>query len=458
MPRIKLLPLAAIICLSVTIIFADSLQKPQWVTEQPVNSLYYIGIGSVIKKNHPTDFRQIAKNEALRDISSEISVSISGQMLSSITDSAGKTREYVNSYITSRTQARLEGYEQVAIWENSVEYWVYYRLSKAGYLHGREALKRKAVNLSTTLYDKARQSIVSNNIGAAFNFHIQAILAIEDYIAEPIEISLDNKQTCLQNELVSSLQSMLTALEFQSPDSGFSVKIGQASKFHFAVNVRHITPHGKKLAVDKFPINFIFVKGNGHIRNPAITDTTGTAYCQIVNVTSPEKTQIIEAQPDFTAITRDTSALLSQSLIKKLSLPQVSCILDVSGPSVYIKSEESLSNNKLVDKLIEPQLKQGLAVYGYCFTDDSSKADLSIELKAEARNGSQIMNSKLFSAFCDVGISITDMTSHREIYKDGVDGIKEISSSFEKAGIKALQSAGKSIIKKLPAIIDKIQN
>jgi len=455
---LKILFAAIIITVIFTLVAADTLQKPQWAVSQPVDTSYYIGIASVLKKNHTTDYRQVAKNEALRDLSSEISTTISSEILSSLLDTAGKTREYVNSYICARTQAHLEGYEQVALWENADEYWVYYRLLKSEYAQGREALKQKTTNLSLSFYNKARQSEDSNNIGSAFTFYIRAITSLEEYLGEPIEIDVNGKTGYLQNELISSLQSMLNRLDLQTSVYMVSAKIGQPLKYPLMVTVWYANPNGTKHRIANFPIHFLFVKGKGQLVDQALTDSSGTAYCPLAKITSLEKMQIIKAQPDFSLITLDTSALLSQCLIKKLSMPEATFMLNVSGPSVYVKSEEILLNNKLAMNLVEPQLKQGLSTYGYCFTGDSSKADLVIDLKAHARSGSQIQNFKLFTAYLDVEISVIDMTRHREIFKDGVYGIKEAGSDFEKAGIKTMHSAGNCVLKMLPAIIDKIQN
>jgi len=48
--------------------------KPAWITERPSSGAYYIGVGSSSKTREPIDFQQIAKKNALADLSSEIRV------------------------------------------------------------------------------------------------------------------------------------------------------------------------------------------------------------------------------------------------------------------------------------------------------------------------------------------------------------------------------------------------
>jgi hypothetical protein len=61
------------------------------------------------------------------------------------------------------------------------------------------------------------------------------------------------------------------------------------------------------------------------------------------------------------------------------------------------------------------------------------------------------------SAFADVTISVIDMTTGDEIYKNSWNKIKGIDIDFQKAGDKALDnSAGKIVKKILPALKNKI--
>ena len=52
---------------------------PAWVKEYPVSDSHYIGIGIADRSTHPQDYIQVAQQNALLNLSSQIKVSISSQ-------------------------------------------------------------------------------------------------------------------------------------------------------------------------------------------------------------------------------------------------------------------------------------------------------------------------------------------------------------------------------------------
>ena len=74
---------------------AKSKRKPKWITNRPIDNNYYIGIGKSSKLESNDDYIQIAKNNALADIISEISVKISSNsILSQFEDNSGYKETY----------------------------------------------------------------------------------------------------------------------------------------------------------------------------------------------------------------------------------------------------------------------------------------------------------------------------------------------------------------------------
>ena len=110
-------------------------RAPQWVKERPVSSEYYIGIAVTNKNTNAGNYMQLAKNQALQDLASEISINISSNsVLHQFEDNTSFKEEFEANVKTSIVQ-ELEAYEMLASWTNKKtnEYWVYYRLSKNQY-------------------------------------------------------------------------------------------------------------------------------------------------------------------------------------------------------------------------------------------------------------------------------------------------------------------------------------
>jgi len=93
-------------------------KKPDWVNKRPIDNNSYIGIGVAEKDIETSEYIQKAKDRALREIASEITVTISSATLNQILEKAGVVKEEFESQIKSSTQAQLEGYELVDTWED----------------------------------------------------------------------------------------------------------------------------------------------------------------------------------------------------------------------------------------------------------------------------------------------------------------------------------------------------
>ena len=76
---------------------------PEWVKTKPVNSFYYIGIGSAPKTGYdPADYTQTAQQQALGDLSREISVNISSSSVLSVIENNYHINENWSSEIKQR--------------------------------------------------------------------------------------------------------------------------------------------------------------------------------------------------------------------------------------------------------------------------------------------------------------------------------------------------------------------
>ena len=98
--------------ISVTVDVALQAQiKPDWVSRQPNNRAYYIGIGFSEKNDVNKDYARQAKNNALNELASEITINISSEIVDVLTVQSGLSASDFRSEVQSSTKASLEGYE-----------------------------------------------------------------------------------------------------------------------------------------------------------------------------------------------------------------------------------------------------------------------------------------------------------------------------------------------------------
>lgn len=429
---------------------------PAWVEQRPVKQNFYIGIGSSVKDSLHADYQQAAKEQALQDLSSEIQVNISAEILQTITETAGIIEDDIRSQVRSSTQASLAGYEMVDAWENDQVYWVYYRLSKDFYEQLQKERRATASALSKDFYLKGKQKELQMDISAALRFYLQSLAAIQDFLTQtPIQIEIDGKSIYLQNELIGTLQDVLNGLELFSVQARLAGKSNQPLNDLLTVSAVYRNSQDLSLKQNSLPLEFKFTRGNGELNGRVQTDSDGIARCRVSRLAAGHKLQLITAQVDLEQLQPEKLNEMAMHIVLNLSVPQTRFIIDVSGMTVIIQSQEQNLGQNLELLLIEPHLKTALADQGFLFTDDMGTADVLIELKAHSRKGSQVYS--LYSAFVDMSVSVTDLNTGNELYKKAFHDIKGIQLDFEKAGIKAMQNAGQKMEQFLPEIIKPLQ-
>ncbi len=418
---------------------------PQWVKKRPVSKDYYIGIGVSAKSKDNKDYLQIAKDNALKNLASEIKVSISSEVLSQITEIDGKLKEYVKSAVKTSTQANIEGYEIVDTYEDKKNYWLYCRLSKTKYEENKRRRINKAKELSLSFFDKALKEEHKGNITEASYYYFQALKAIKDFPNEKSDFN--GKNSFIINEIIKHIKSMYGKITLTALQNKISLKTNSSVKKYPEVSATY-----NKLPIPNLPIKIKFLKGEGDLLENETTNSNGIAAIHLTKIRSADKMQIIKAEIDMKKILdTDTTFVLAKEIVS--SLPKASCkiFITVSGSVFYITSNEANFGQKTDVLYLAPKIKEALTNYNITFTNDISKADAMIKIKANTRKGSEIYG--MYSAFADVTLSITDLKSGKELYKNTFSHIKGIDRNFNKAGLKALSNASEEILKKIKPVI-----
>jgi len=418
-------------------------KKPDWVKERPIENDYYIGIGIAQKTKGSMDYIQFAKDDALKNLTSEIEIKISSEVVSRVIETSGILEEELKAQIISTTQAELEDYKLVGTWENKKEYWVYYRLARDTYKINRMKKLDKAKSLSLDLFLGAKESEEKSDYTKALTFYLQALKPIEAYITEPLIIEYEGLEVYLNNEIYFSLQNLISGIEINPVSSPIAAKIGKALKqpIEFSANY---SEDGQNYMIMNLPLRFEFIKGEGELLTAGRTNSKGLGKTTVSKINSPDKMQIIRTVLDINSlIEADSSSFLFNNIISSLPIPDSKVILNVSGLTIFIESNEKNLGAVENIKHVEPLLKETLAGLGYSFTDDLSAADVYIQLDAETSEGSFMY--EMYSVFADANISVTDLNSGEEVYKTSLSKIKGIDLDQTKAGRKALDKCGKTL-------------
>ena len=439
----KFFALTALLIFSISVTAAAP-KKPDWVKKRPVIKGYYIGIGIAEKAGKNRDYFRRAKDYALNDLASEITINISSEIIDVITIQSGMSESEFRSEIQSTTEANLVEFELIDTWENDREYWVYYRLSKSMYEERKRLKLEKAISLSKDLLSKGKAEENVYNIANGLNYYINAFNPIQNHIAEPLLTEYEGRKIFMRNEIYTSLQSLIGKIDLKGEKNKRSTKVGKPLQEPVIIHAVYSDRNGKERKVSNLPIRFSFIRGSGTILERTLTDSRGVASVRVAKITSTDKIQIIKAELDLlSSVDNEAESRVIRDILQNLSVPSVNLILNVTGLSVFFESRESNLGEALKIQSLTPKIKNWLTDKGLTFTDDIGEADLAIKFSVETREGNVIYGQ--YVAYADLEISAIDVSSGDEVYSDGLTNIKGIHLNYEKAGLKALENAYKKI-------------
>lgn len=433
-----------------------SAQKPDWVSKRPVNPDYYLGIG-MAEKGENYDYVAQARNAALSDLSSEITVNISSELVDTAVEQSGLSEEQIRQEIRTTTQSELEGYELVDSWEDQDEYWVYYRLSKSLYAAGKQEKLDNAVSLAGDLYINGEQARSEGDYTSALRYYFQAYQPIRPYFAEPLQTSINGESVYLKNALYTAIQATLSKMELIPDENNIEAKTGRAPENPLRVRAVFHSRNDERSPVANVPLTFHFIRGQGVLVESTTTDRDGRASCRISAVTAPDNIQIVRATVDMDRLVNpDSTSTMIQGIIDGLTTPETRFILNVTGLTFYVRGNEQNFGTDMDVAYVEPVLKNALSEKDFAFTDDMAEADFIIEYRAKTRKGSVVYGQHV--AYVDMNISVIDMQNGEEIYKQSFQNVKGIHLDFDRAGLMAYENVGEEIANDfVPAFLARIE-
>lgn len=432
-------------------------RPPKWVKNRPVSSEYYIGI-AVVSKN-VENYMQLAKNKALQDLASQISIKISSNsVLHQFEDNTGFKEEFESQVQTSLVQ-ELEGYELVASWNNKrgKEYWEYYRLSKKQFALMQRLKLNKAKKIAQNYFEEAQEYEKKLNIIQALNYYIKAIDAVKKYLDEDLSVMTFGGSINLGTEIYKRIQNIYKRVELVPVKKNIKIEISTSIKEPFLVKANWIADSGENELVG-LPLNLNFVTGAGILNKSVKTDEFGYASSQLTRVTSKQKLQKIEVGLDLSSILKaddEDYELCKMFLTPDLS-PKCHITLNVERLKAYMLFSEKIFGEDSKRSILKNAIKKELSENFFSFTEDKDSANVILDVKTNVIKGEikEGRNYKVHIVYLDCFFSLTDIKSGFEIFNDAiyeVKGMKPVSYNYavKEAYEQAVEEIHNTIIPKL---------
>jgi len=419
---------------------------PAWAKSRPVSKDHYIGIG--MASTSQDDYMQIAKSNALADLVSEISVTISGNsVLHQLEDKEG-FREEFESYTRTSIKDQLEGYKLIDSYTGNGNHWVYYRLSIEKYRRLKREKLEKARELARGFYEKAREAQTSRDIHNALNYYVKAFKAIKPHLDEDLSIFLLNKgRVNLGNAIYQNIQEIFSSIDIRPEKELFRIKALSAGNEPVSASVYYMNKE-KTYAASGLPFTFSFPELDISHTEEVQSDRSGRIVCTLAEMAPKGQQQRIRVALN-TGIyfgEKNEGSMLHKLFSINGSVPYGYLKIRVSELQAHFEASEEAfgqsKSNKPVAKLFSKQLTENF----FSLVSDPSEADVIIKVTANTKRGKKMERYDLYTAWLDCHIRVINARTQAEVYSTGLQNIKGMKTgSFRMAAMDAREKAKKQI-------------
>lgn len=433
-------------------------KKPEWVVERPVQEGYYIGIG--MASTNQDNYLKIAKNNALTDLTSEISVNISSNsILHQLEDQSG-FREEFESYTRTSLKDHLEGYELVDSYTGENNHWVFYRLSKEKYRRQKQQKLEKARELAKNFYLKAHEARSSYKIPQAVNYYVKAFQAIKPHLDQDLSVFVMNRgRINLGNTLYQDIQELFSNITIEPQQDVFKIQALSGSNQPVKARVLY-TGNGESHRVANLPVVCSFPESNIRETEKLQSDASGTITCSLASMAPKGQRQRIKAALDTEAFfgKKAENPILYKLFSAESSTPYSYLNVEVQDLRAYFKAEEKSFGKGTSDHPVTNLLRQALTRNFFSLVEEPRQADVIVKVSATTTKGKFMEKYNLYTAYLNCNISLINARNQTKVYSTGLQNIKGMKTGgYEMAARDARTKAANQIQEKILPEIRKLQ-
>lgn len=401
--------------------------QPIWMKQKPLVGGYYIGVGSSKKVGPPSEYKDLAKRDAMANLSEEISVSVSSTSVMRTIETNRGIVETFDQRIQIKTDDYLEGFEPVDFYEDESSYWVYYRLKESTY-HEKKAFKKQvAIKNATGKYAAGLKEQEFNQPAKALTFHLQGLESIYNYLEEETATTFYNENIDVGNALYSSMRDVLSGLEIISLQDQITFKRGETYKQSIMFQVLF-----NDMPAQSIPVKFKFT---GSYLNIGSDYSDENGFVQINNEKTGSKKdhEFIYATIDVQNIaSRAVDNLFIRGLINDFEPEPASVTVQIEARGVSLDIPPGLYKLDQCEDLERHFTK--LVVDAGFDVKEINQADFIFDLNYKYRNGESAAG--LFSVYL-TGDLVLKGKDRSEIWSVKIREIKGVAEDMSAAKGKA---------------------
>ena len=421
--------------------------EPEWIISQPKAEGYWFGTGSVKKPFYGDDIREEARNKALSDISTQISVKVSGTFKRVVTEHNLSMDDLTESITEIRVKNNLTHVENIDEYESKDRYYFLVRLSQATYYETIEKKRRNAVKTALGLLDKAESEF---NI-QAFSFLSEAMNEIAPYMDVPIQEEYpvgSGKIVNLYSYIKVLANTSINRFRLVPNQETVEMKLGFSRDIQLGIKI----VDDNSAPIENVPVNcYIDENEKGSF---ALSDTDGKCIFPVPSTADDKPIQYVNFEVNMDEMIESTQ------LFGVLPQIQVQSILEVIPPQIFIQISENNLGEATANPYIQPVIMEFFSQHFSANFVDNNDADLIISGTVNTRSNSDTANDfGIYQVFGDVTITISNGETGEEILKKSFNKVQgsDFQSNKEAANQSLKKMSEKITEDFLPGIIELIK-
>lgn len=435
-------------------------KTPNWAKQRPVTPNYYVGIAVVKKEEVSSNYMQVAKNKALHDLCSEISVQISASSILKQLEIETAFREEFKTEIQTSLIQELEGYEIAGTWNNPKEneYWVYYRLSKSKYELQKRTRLNEAKKRALAFIEQARLSERKLEIYQALHCYAKALDAIKKHLDEDLSVMIPGEDKVnLSVEIYNSIQNIFKNIWLKPSKKELNIEVLTSQKEPIEVKAEWLGGARPK-PIAKLPVVAKFETGSDHVLPNAYTNEQGFASLKINALNSNSNLQFLKIALDLNAVIGENheNEKLNRLFFMQETAPKTKLRIRVNWVKTYFNFSEKIFGKASSREILKNYMKKELSSKLFAFTNNKNEAKVILNISTNVSKGEvkEGKNYTVYLVYLDCFVSLIDAKTKMEIYNDAIyqiRGMKPISYDYavQEAYEQAVDEIKNTIVPKL---------
>lgn len=413
---------------------------PAWTSDRPILNGQYVGIGSANKpatELEPGSALRTAKERAVADLASEISVRVESESLLESLSKNGVINERFQSSIRSSSNAHLEGYQLVDSYDDGTRIHVYYRLSKAEYAARRAAHKSSALEEAEVQLLAGRNALELGRLPLALSHFGDGLRALEPYIGEVIQVD---------RKIVRALRAAVTDLQISAHVKSVTLSTENSFAFPLALLVKRpqapdstkstTSAHSTNLLlgpVGDVPLRYRYHNGTYMKQATEFTDGQGQVVALIADVEVDRPETSIGIEIDLPRLIEQSGLGPWGAILDGVVSPTLALPLEVVLPRIYVNCSEAT---------LRASLRMALRKGGHPLTENQNEAEILLSIEMEVRAGT--ISRGFHTAWASAQIVARRSGGHI-VYEDRISQVKGIQLDEASARAKAISNLSEDL-------------